>query len=296
MPKILLCGNDKELIDGLFAAEKNSLMFMSTSENSEDIRRHLKMFLPNVFALCLKNQSGESFEKIESVLEYVKAANVSFVLLGDDSEIDVAYSRFSGSVQDTFPKELGLEVILDKFEAMDVYVSSASNDTDVFEEGMGLSSVENLEGIDALEAIQNMMNQGQQVQQVSKEKKKVLVIDDDPNMLRTLKFYLQDEFSVAVANSGQVALKFLEEKVVDIILLDYMMPIMDGPMTLSYIRNSVLTHKIPVIFLTGVSDRDKIRQILGMKIQGYLLKPVDSKKLHEMINKVLNGDSLYKSY
>ena len=63
------------------------------------------------------------------------------------------------------------------------------------------------------------------------------------------------------------------------ILLDYEMPVEKGPQVLENIRKMDKYKDTPVMFLTGISDRDKIREALALKPQGYLLKPIDKEKL-----------------
>ena len=65
------------------------------------------------------------------------------------------------------------------------------------------------------------------------------------------------------------------------------MPVENGPAVLEKLRANPATRDIPVVFLTGVSDREKIQEALVLKPQGYLLKPIDREKLLEVIHKVI---------
>ncbi len=114
----------------------------------------------------------------------------------------------------------------------------------------------------------------------------ILVVDDDVRVLRLLKVHLQD-YDVATAINGKLALKFLENKTTDLILLDYEMPGENGPEVLKKLRANEKTKDIPVIFLTGVADSEKIQEVLLMKPEGYLLKPINKVKLLETIKKFL---------
>ncbi|MDE7269609.1 MAG: response regulator, partial [Acetatifactor sp.] len=118
-------------------------------------------------------------------------------------------------------------------------------------------------------------------------RKHILVVDDDPMMLKLIKEHLHEDYDVATAVNGKIALKFLERRTTDLILLDYEMPTENGPAILEKLRAEKSTKDIPVIFLTGVKERDKIHTALSLKPQGYLLKPIDHKKLLEAINKIL---------
>lgn len=118
-------------------------------------------------------------------------------------------------------------------------------------------------------------------------KKHVLVVDDDPMMLKLIKEQLKDEYAVGTAVSGNLAMKFLENKSTDLILLDYEMPLENGAMVLKRLRRNPTLAKLPVIFLTGVSDRQKIKEVIDLKPRGYLLKPIEKDKLIGIIKKTI---------
>ena len=118
-------------------------------------------------------------------------------------------------------------------------------------------------------------------------KKHILVIDDDPIMLRLIKTELKDEYNVATAISGKIALNFLQKKKTDLILLDYEMPEENGPAVLEKIRKIDELKDIPVVFLTGINEKEKIQRVLSMKPQGYLLKPIEHDKLLATIQRVI---------
>lgn len=118
------------------------------------------------------------------------------------------------------------------------------------------------------------------------EKKHILVVDDDVRVLKLLKVHLED-YKVAVAVNGRVALKFLENNTTDLILLDYEMPIENGEEIFKKLRSNEKTKNVPVIFLTGMAEREKIQEILMLKPQGYLLKPINKVKLLETIKQYI---------
>ncbi|MCM1047082.1 MAG: response regulator [Clostridiales bacterium] len=120
-----------------------------------------------------------------------------------------------------------------------------------------------------------------------KERQHILVVDDDPLMLKMLKEQLHDDYDVATAISGKIAMKFLERKRTDLILLDYEMPEESGPAVMEKIRANDAIKDIPIVFLTGVSERDKITEALALKPQSYLLKPIDREKLMNVINSII---------
>ncbi len=119
------------------------------------------------------------------------------------------------------------------------------------------------------------------------EMKHILVIDDDLMMLRLVKAELKDRYNVATAVSGKVGLKFLERKSTDLIILDYEMPEENGAEVLEKLRANPMTRNIPVVFLTGMNNREKIKQLVAMKPQGYLLKPIKCEQLVATIKQII---------
>ena len=115
-------------------------------------------------------------------------------------------------------------------------------------------------------------------------KKSILVVDDDGTMLRTLKTWLSDKYQVFMVNSGMAAITFLAKKEVDLILLDYEMPVTDGPQVLEMLRSDEDTKRIPVIFLTGRGDKDSVMSVMSLKPQGYLLKTISRVELLEKLS------------
>lgn len=99
----------------------------------------------------------------------------------------------------------------------------------------------------------------------------ILVVDDNPKFLAdALPMYGYD---VTVANDGLEALKILMNKTFDLILLDVMMPNMDGWDTLKAIRNNKKTQYIPVIMITAVSEDQKVVSGLKIGADDYVVKP-----------------------
>lgn len=110
-------------------------------------------------------------------------------------------------------------------------------------------------------------------------RKKVLIIDDDGAMLRMMKTWLSVKYHVYMASSGKIALTFLEQTHVDLVLLDYEMPVMSGPDVLKTMRDHSKLKNIPVIFLTAKDDKESVMWVVSLKPAKYLLKSMPKEKL-----------------
>ena len=141
-----------------------------------------------------------------------------------------------------------------------------------------------------LDAICNILDSREDVQQsveTKGEKKSILLVDDSNVQLRALNELLKEKYEVRMSTSGMQALTMIGKKKPDMIFLDYEMPICDGKMTLEMIRGMEESKNIPVVFLTGVSDKEHIAAVLDLKPAGYLLKPADAERIYSIIEKVL---------
>jgi len=114
-------------------------------------------------------------------------------------------------------------------------------------------------------------------------KKSILVVDDDPQYLTLVREWLRETYKVSMANSGLQAIKWLANNKVDLILLDHEMPVTTGPQVLGMLRSDPDTKSIPVIFLTGKSDKESVMSVVALRPEGYILKGVQKEELLEKI-------------
>ncbi|AEB13843.1 response regulator [Treponema succinifaciens] len=121
-------------------------------------------------------------------------------------------------------------------------------------------------------------------EQKTDSRKHILIVDDDPVMLRALISILKESYKTTVAKSGTSAISLLGTQKPDLILLDYMMPVCDGIQTLQMIRSEEKTKDIPVFFLTGVSDTESVKSAMSLKPEGYILKSMQPKEILKRID------------
>ncbi|HTE45272.1 MAG TPA: response regulator [Gemmatimonadaceae bacterium] len=119
--------------------------------------------------------------------------------------------------------------------------------------------------------------------------KTVLIVDDDDDIREVgqLALELGSEWSVLTANSGETALALAKSGKPDAILLDVMMPEMDGPTTLIQLRADPSTCDIPVVFLTARVRTTERSTLAALGVAGVLSKPFDPLKLPDQVAEVL---------
>ncbi|MBO4374269.1 MAG: response regulator [Lachnospiraceae bacterium] len=111
-----------------------------------------------------------------------------------------------------------------------------------------------------------------QLKEEQHAERRILIVDDDPAYAKMVSGWIKDQYTVNIVTAGMHALKFLIKNKVDLILLDYEMPVVDGPQVLEMIRSDPDLMNIPVVFLTGISSRESIERVLSLKPAGYILK------------------------
>ncbi|MEA2097470.1 MAG: response regulator [Patescibacteria group bacterium] len=123
------------------------------------------------------------------------------------------------------------------------------------------------------------------------KKIKVLIIEDDSYISDMYKIKFESEnFETIIANNGVKGLKFLEKNVPDIILLDIVMPKVDGFSVLKEIKKNLKLNEVPVVFLTNLSQKENIERGFELGASSYIIKahftPSEVvKKIREVLEK-----------
>ena len=115
-----------------------------------------------------------------------------------------------------------------------------------------------------------------------------MVVDDEPNIVQTLQDRLEmNEYDVVTAGNGREGLERFEEEHPDVILLDVIMPIMDGHEMLEMLRKRPRGQDVSVIMLTARSQTQDIARANACGIDDYIVKPFDLSELLEKIESVV---------
>ena len=121
--------------------------------------------------------------------------------------------------------------------------------------------------------------------------KKILIADDEHKIVMTLEYaFRKAGYEVFIARDGSEVLELLKEKIPDIILLDIMMPNVDGYTTLSEIKKEEKYKNIKVIFLSAKAGENDIQKGLKLGADAYITKPYSIKKLAEKVEELTATD------
>lgn len=158
----------------------------------------------------------------------------------------------------------------------------------LFDTGMGyfafcVNSSDSVHG-----KISSSLNEGNAMSEIERYlregRKKILVVDDSEFMRENIVNLLGKDYRMTESSSGASAIRSIATNRPDLILLDYEMPVCDGKQTLEMIRSDKDIADIPVIFLTGKSDRESVKKVMSLKPEGYLLKTLPNEDIKKMVD------------
>ncbi|MDP2044295.1 MAG: response regulator [Candidatus Omnitrophota bacterium] len=118
--------------------------------------------------------------------------------------------------------------------------------------------------------------------------KKILIVDDDENIIQTLKMRLEaNGYKIFTASNGVEGLEQAKEVGPDLILLNIMMPQLDGIMTTLKLKGIGRTKSIPVIIMTGIKEKEEMVLARHVGAADYITKPFEHDELLKKISKLL---------
>ncbi len=118
--------------------------------------------------------------------------------------------------------------------------------------------------------------------------KKILIVDDEPNIVMALEYaFKKQDFEVFIARDGEEAIDILEYTAPNIVILDIMMPNVDGYQTLKWIKNNKALEETKVVFLSAKNKTTDVDKGLEYGADKYLTKPFSVKKIIYEINELI---------
>ncbi|MBQ7615955.1 MAG: response regulator [Butyrivibrio sp.] len=227
-----------------------------------------KSFMVTSIAKELREKGFEVIQASPNITEVERIENKPpvYLIYVDDIEDMMEFFVY---LRDRFVEEdISISVIGSHEEMDKIYGSAAKYKlAAIFERPVNVKEL----GQKMLEVVEQ--------EEIRLQKKRILVVDDDGTMLRTIKSWLSEKYQVFMVNSGMAAITFLAKNEVDLILLDYEMPVTTGPKVLEMLRSEPSTSDIPVMFLTVKSDKESVMQVLSLKPEKYLLKTMPPAEL-----------------
>ncbi|MGN0695468.1 MAG: two-component system response regulator [Oscillospiraceae bacterium] len=263
--RILLSGGSSTIVSEFFRFTDSRFKCLTTSSCITDILNHFELFQPDAYICFIDSEFSDALSKIDAIKASSVYNGAPVIVVGPVEACNAIESR-------------------------DIKTPDMLIKRPISTDNLSLSVVRFLER--RAEAGTRPVPPPASAEEPPAEeksaaapaKKHVLVVDDDRSILKLLKTALSDEYEVTTMLNGVLVEKFLSSRQVDIIILDYEMPIETGADIFRKIKKNSSTENIPVCFLTGVSEREKIIEIMRLKPHGYLLKPIDMDMLRAAIS------------
>lgn len=190
------------------------------------------------------------------------------------------FDRYIGSSEFENSNGIGLAVVKELVELHkgEIWIDQKPPSQSIFNIQLGEESL--------FENLTFSVHPGKEIPQ--KNGKEILLVDDNSDMLDYLTELLSDQgFRISRAANGQIAQKIIENSRPDLIITDYVMPLMNGKELITYLKSNVDLQHIPVLFLSAKSDQLAKEEILELGAEDYILKPFYKKELIARIDNLI---------
>ncbi len=270
--KILVTGSNTAIVKDFINHSDLYFRCMSTTDSWKDLERHFELFQPDGYILFPETADDEMISQINK-LKQEDAYNKCPIFICAPVEVCAPIQRANPRLADLMLKRpvsadnLSLRILK--------FYEELEKKHQLEEEQKSLDFVLHDEKPAAFDVQQN-------------HKKHILIVDDDRTILKMLKAALEDKYEVTTMVNGVLVEKFLQTKLVDLIILDYEMPVKTGADVIREIKANDRSREVPVCFLTGVDQREKIMEILSLKPAAYMLKPVNMEALMATVSNLID--------
>lgn len=254
--RMLLVGELNETLRSLSECLSDGYQVQICSDNPSNVKDMIRLLRPAVVVLNVMEMKPEIEEIFTKISE--KMATMPIVVIGTTAmyqELQEMAKGFKNSV--ILSRPIGATEVLEACNKL--------LEKDTTEENKDLL-----------------------VKEIKKPVKKILVVDDNALVLRNIKSLLEKEYQIVLANTGEKALDIMEKDKIDLVLLDYAMPGMDGKEVFERMLGDEAKKNIPVVFLTSVAEKNQIFEVLKNRPFGYILKPPSNEKIMSVIKEALN--------
>lgn len=264
--KLLINSRKTPLLKEFVTHADTAFECLSTSDLPDDIEGHFKYFEPNGYVFCPEYYSPDGATHLVYMKKTAPFSGTPIFLMGEPEVCNAFEERMPENVISLyFRRPITISGIIKQITAFYEEQERQRKQAELLAEA-----------------------EKQRLAELMKdEKKHILIVDDDRSILKLLKTALETDYEVTTMIGGKMARKYLENKTTDLILLDYEMPLENGPEVFKKIRAEERFANTPIVFLTGVADLSKIKEVLALQPQGYLLKPIDMERLTSTIKELI---------
>lgn len=272
--KILINGSNSALVTDFMQHTEAFFTTLSTSDCWQDILGHFEVFKPDAYVCFVESNYQKTVSQIKNLKTSGCYNGAAIVFIGDSDTCDQIEENARYTVNLLIRRPITPDNLILRITRYFEELNEA------MERAKARALIKKAEEDAKQAAIEAEADEA-----VAREgiKKHILIVDDDRNVLKMLKAALGDKYEVTTMINGVMIDKLLDTKKVDLIILDYEMPIETGADIFRRLKKNPKAMHTPVCFLTGVSERDKILDVMSLKPHSYLLKPIDMDMLSATI-------------
>lgn len=274
--KILVSGNNSALVTDFIKHAEPFFKLLSTTVCKNDVLGHFELFKPDAYVCFMNYVHGNILPHIRNLRDDPVYNGASVILVCDSETIE--------EIRKNPDYMVGAELLVERPISVNNLVLKITR----FLEELNELREQHKSRKEIIAAKVAEEAAAAALAAKSAGRKHILVIDDDRVVLKMLKTALSEKYDVTTMVNGAAMERFLESKNVDLIVLDYEMPGETGADLFRKIKNNPKISHIPVVFLTGVSEKEKIMEVMALKPHGYLLKPIDMEMLFAAIANLTN--------
>ena len=270
--RILIVEDNPDAIIQVKAVLENKNYLVDVAEGGQQALDYIKFTIPDGIIMDLMMPEIDGFDVLEKLRSSETSKNVPVLILTakDLTKKDLKRLSSNNIQQLIYKGDIDIEGLLLKVKLM---LSTSNESSDLVEENKkpktSLSKVPNSDRKDG--------------------KPTILVIEDNPDNMVTLKAILAGRFSISEAINGEKGLGIAKSQLPDLILLDMSLPAMDGEEVVKILKNDDSTKNIPVIAVTAqamIGDKEKF---ISFGCESYVSKPIDPETLLLEIGRLLSG-------
>jgi len=181
----------------------------------------------------------------------------------------------------------------ERYADIPVIFLTGNSDRESVVKGLSLGAVDHVikpfSPTKLIESIEAHLNPNKRKNQTPDEgtsnKPSVLVVDDVASMLRAIQYALRDRYKVFILSKSEDALDFLRTKTPDLIILDYLMPVLNGFDLIPMIRALPDHQSTPIIIITTEGTKDHVNEALTIGASDFIVKPFKPKELNDKVSK-----------
>ena len=282
--KILLNGKNSVFITDFIQHTDLYFKCLSTSDCWDDIINHFELLQPDAYVCFVDSAQDKVIVQLNALRDH-KFFNGAPVVAICDATTSEDLSHMGSGPELIIRRPISADNLALRITRFLEERKEAEENERLRKEAARLEKEEKAK---QAEALAQETEKAKELLEAAKRKKHILIVDDDRTVLKMLKTALEDTYDVTTMVNGIMVEKFLEAKDVDVVVLDYEMPVETGADIFRKIKANPKASHVPVCFLTGISEREKIMEVMALKPHGYLLKPIDMDMLFATISNLVN--------